>query len=50
VTIFYDFYDGLNDTQKSIFVDESLSLLNCIKHAVAKLVDYATICVPLPSG
>ena len=47
---FYAFYDGLNDTQKSVFVDESLTLLQSIKFAVSKLVEYVSFGHPIPTG
>jgi hypothetical protein len=47
---FYGFYDGLNDTQKSIFINESLPLLQSIKHSVSKLLEYVSFGHPIPTG
>jgi hypothetical protein len=47
---FSEYCDGLNDTQKSIFVNENLPILASIKFAVSKMVEYLSFGHPIPTG
>ena len=47
---FRGFYEGLNDTQRSIYIDSTLSQLKSIIYTASKLTEYLSFGHPIPNG
>ncbi len=47
---FYYFYSRLSDTQKAIFVNETLTILKSVTFTVSKLMEYIGFGHPFPDG